>query len=435
MVEKAREPQPSGSKPGSSSSAPSTAAQAETKPGSSFWSSWISPSSSAANAASSALERRRRPTFEEFRAQEPPQARLLRLRGLFDKLLDKDNDEALAGGRAKNEWTASARRARYGAGGPIQTGSLADAKASQAQQEENSSSAINAARSVIGQSSSGESSSQGAGDKAPSRSSQGKLPPPPPMPKNSYAHELLAQCRECSAVLDRERSAAEAAEAAETNSSSGWGWGVLGWTGGDKEDPQSSTDAGKSKQTDSDASSSSSSSSTIASLLNLSGSSEKEAASATSGSSSSSLSSLSSLFGSKFSEPAQGTQPNHEGEAGWTGSGVWGLSAVGSKQREKDRERDHAVKKGQPVDDDAGARQRQIEWEGFMAYADQKEKGESGHEHLLEKCCGARTTGNEGPPRGLVLVCQSGTTSLCRSAAPYCAAFNAGDEVESGAAS
>ncbi|WFD35080.1 hypothetical protein MCUN1_001929 [Malassezia cuniculi] len=63
-------------------------------------------------------------TYEEYRAQEPPQARLIRLRGLFDTLLDHDDDTALAGGRAKQEWRERASRARYGAGGSLATGSL-----------------------------------------------------------------------------------------------------------------------------------------------------------------------------------------------------------------------------------------------------------------------------------------------------------------------
>mgnify|MGYP001507453191 FL=1 len=53
-------------------------------------------------------------TYEEFRAQEPPQARLLRLRGLFDLLVDHDSASALAGGRAKQMWRVRASRARYG---------------------------------------------------------------------------------------------------------------------------------------------------------------------------------------------------------------------------------------------------------------------------------------------------------------------------------
>ena len=77
---------------------------------------------------SSLFKRRQRRcmTYEEFRAQEPPQARLLRLRGLFDLLVDHDSASALAGGRAKQMWRVRASRARYGAGGPLATGSLVE---------------------------------------------------------------------------------------------------------------------------------------------------------------------------------------------------------------------------------------------------------------------------------------------------------------------
>ncbi|KOS12949.1 mitochondrial carrier [Malassezia pachydermatis] len=67
-------------------------------------------------------------SYEEFREQEPPQARLLRLRGLFELLVDQDSSSALAGGRAKQMWRARASRARYGAGGALATGSLVDQK-------------------------------------------------------------------------------------------------------------------------------------------------------------------------------------------------------------------------------------------------------------------------------------------------------------------
>jgi solute carrier family 25 phosphate transporter 23/24/25/41 len=73
---------------------------------------------------------------------------------------------------------------------------------------------------------------------------------------------------------------------------------------------------------------------------------------------------------------------DHEGEAGWIGSGVWGLSAVGQKQRQADRDRDTKVAGGHEVEDDGGKRQRQIEWEGFLRYADQKERGEAERVHL-----------------------------------------------------
>lgn len=46
--------------------------------------------------------------YTAVRAQEAPQARLLRLAGLYDKLTDAARDEAFASGRAKDAWTQTA---------------------------------------------------------------------------------------------------------------------------------------------------------------------------------------------------------------------------------------------------------------------------------------------------------------------------------------
>ncbi len=97
----------------------------------------------------------------------------------------------------------------------------------------------------------------------------------------------------------------------------------------------------------------------------------------------SAASSVTSLFSSSSEDSSSNSEAesssaggplDHEGEAGWAGSGVWGLSAVGARQRERDRERDHKVRKGEAVEDDGGRRKRQIEWEGFLRYAEQKER-------------------------------------------------------------
>ncbi|PWN48265.1 mitochondrial carrier [Violaceomyces palustris] len=281
-------------------------ANAKSKATSSSWTSWISPSTSSAFAASAAIEKRKqkRPTFEEFRAQEPPQARLIRLRGLFDTLLDEDDKTALAGGRAKEEWTKAARRARWGAG--------ADGAAK------------------------GSLSPKQQGDE-----SERQHPPPPPPPRQSYAKELLSQCKSCRAELEAERARALASED-EKRYGEGWGWGLFGWIGGSKDD----------------------------------GTSE----SASSSASSSYASSISSLFGYGSTTANDNEQvtipslPDLEQEAGWTGSGVWGLSAVGRKKRESGWRRDEAIRNGVQVEDDGGERQRQIEWEGFLAYAESKER-------------------------------------------------------------
>lgn len=357
-----------------------------------LWSSWISPSTSASTAASSAFEERkkkRRPSFEEFRAQEPPQARLIRLRGLFDVLLDKDDEQALAGGRAKEEWTRSAMRARYGAGGIYARGSLApqleESKSGnrdstfgfsyQQQQPNASASPPPPSSSTSTSSSTPSASSSRSGTLA---SSTSNIPTPP---RQSYAKELLAQCRECRAELEKEREAAEKRgkkilslqEEGESKSWSSW----IPFIGNNEEDSkEDSTNLTPESITNK-----------LASLVGK-GKDPSESSNEEKSSDSSSISSITSSIVSIFSsEPSKSNDKeavseaihtsslhsDHEGEAGWIGSGVWGLSAVGSKQRQADRERDRRIAKGH-VEDDGGRRQRQIEWEGFLRYADQKER-------------------------------------------------------------
>ena len=125
-----------------------------------------------------------RMSFEQFRAQEPPQSRLLRLRGLFDLLLDRDSTSALAGGRAKQYWRRNASRARYGAGGSLATGSLV-AKAGPVHL-----------------------TSDGA-HVHPSEMHESVSPSNylrewfSNVRRQSYANELLAQCRTCHAEMER----------------------------------------------------------------------------------------------------------------------------------------------------------------------------------------------------------------------------------------
>ncbi|WFD24520.1 hypothetical protein MEQU1_003222 [Malassezia equina] len=109
-------------------------------------------------------------SYEEFRAQEPPQARLLRLRGLFDLLVDQDSSSALAGGRAKQMWRARASRARYGAGGDLAVGSLVPTPPT--------------------------SSTDGTGHQTPVREWLSLVR------RNRYASELLAKCRTRRAELE-----------------------------------------------------------------------------------------------------------------------------------------------------------------------------------------------------------------------------------------
>lgn len=365
----ASSPPPQQQAPAAASSSKSNEKERPTSPtsaGSRLWSSWISPSSSASAAASSAFEarRKRRPTFEEFRAEEPPQARLIRLRGLFDVLLDKDDEQALAGGRAKEEWTRRAMQARYGAGGAFARGSLAppNSQGSTAfgmEPEERAAAGV-AANPTTSQASSSTSSQRSAKDASP-----GALI----APRQSYAKELLSQCRECRAELEREREREAAREDGSTSSSwSSW----LPWGGGAEPEPEPAPAGITSK---------------LADLLSLSSSSTKEEeklsaeakrkADAEAASSGSLLTSISSIFSSGDTPSSPDLGSDHEGEAGWVGSGVWGLSAVGATQRQADRERDNRVATGEEVEDDGGRRQRQIEWEGFLRYAESKERGES----------------------------------------------------------
>ncbi|CDW96006.1 hypothetical protein [Sporisorium scitamineum] len=359
----------------SNKSSPGAAEPPEPSSSTTFWSSWISPSSSSAVAASAAMEKRskpRRPTFEEFRAEEPPQARLIRLRGLFDTLLDEDDGQALAGGRAREEWIKSARRARYGAGGSLARGSLAPSDI------RNSTVGFEACTTSPSSSSTDASSasSSSSSDKALSSSSStdSQLPAPPPPPRQSYAKELLNQCRKCREDLEAQRKQLieEQAKRSESPSRSS-SWGLPTWLGGNEKTSDAPKDATESSK------------STIAAVKekilpkSLSGP-LKEGEKAPSDSTSY-LSSIGSLLGygnaSTSDADALGyghNPPDMEHEAGWTGSGVWGLSAVGYKKRAADRDRDEKVRRGHKVDDDGGARQRQIEWEGFLAYAENKER-------------------------------------------------------------
>jgi len=352
-----------------------------------FWSTWSSPSSSASAAASSALEsRKKRPTFEDFRAQEPPQARLIRLRGLFDTLLDSDDENALAGGRAKDEWTKSAMRARYGAGGSMARGSLAPEGNPKGDPNQN----LNASTSDSTSSSTSSSSSTSK-----------RVPPPLPAPplKQSYASELLSQCRACRKEVEDERERER--KSSLGNDSEGWNWNdLIAWVPGVASSSSPSTSSSPSssgKDQDSKNKDQCSASSSVENLKetfsNLTSSSSSSASSPTkssssstpdqssssnSSTSSSAFSAITSLFSSSSSttESFEHHTTDQEGEAGWTGSKVWGLSAVGNRQREKDRELDERISKGQLVADDGGKRQRQIEWEGFLKYAEGKERGE-----------------------------------------------------------
>lgn len=362
------------------SSSSNTALDSPSRLGSSFWSSWISPSSSSAVAASSAMEKRtkpRRPSFEEFRAEEPPQARLIRLRGLFDTLLDEDDEQALAGGRAREEWIKSARRARYGAGGTLARGSLApsDIRNSTVGFEACTMSQPPEASSSSSSSTWYASSSPQSSQSSASSLKDSQLPAPPPPPRQSYAKELLNQCRKCREEIEAQRKRL-AEEQAERDANPGWtlSWGLPTWLGGEKAEAakDQATEASKGTLT-------AVKEKILPKSLTSSSAREETDKASTSTSSSSYLSSIGSYLGYANTSDVEAlgyghNPPDMEHEAGWTGSGVWGLSAVGHKKRAADRDRDEKVRKGHKVDDDGGARQRQIEWEGFLAYAENKER-------------------------------------------------------------
>lgn len=259
-------------------------------------------------------------------------------------------------------------RARYGAGGIFARGSLAakrDDKQSRnndiqfaARQDRSS----NMTSDNNAQSSNKSSISQQGSNSNNSDISNGRVNFPVP-PRQSYAKELLAQCRECRAELEKERDIAE-----RGGSGSSWtSWvpfiksdvkdevpGDLGSTQKIKEKLSTLVEKIKSPTPSSDNIPSSYIPSSVSSLFSSSSSK------------------------SDSSEEVKEPHSDHEGEAGWIGSGVWGLSAVGQKQRQADRDRDDRVAGGHEVEDDGGKRQRQIEWEGFLRYADQKERGENG---------------------------------------------------------
>ncbi|KAL9937183.1 hypothetical protein V8E36_003592 [Tilletia maclaganii] len=323
---------------------------------------------------------RRRPSYEEFRSHEPPQARLIRLRGLFDKLLDKSGESALADGRAKDAWTKSAIRARLGAG----------LKA----EEPGSSSSSSSSRATAAAADQGDAASISTGSKfSPPSEGQSPLPPPQPsertggqevkhelrgadLPQPSYATELLAKCKRSHGAHETERRQAAAAtqvrkEAVAASSSS-------------------------SSSSSSAAGSSSSSSSSSSSFLG--------------GFFSSSQPSMPATLSLPLSGRDRAADASRDGEAGWVGSGVWGLTAVSLDHLEEgpsesssassrssaaaaaaEQARHRSASAGEASataeeislaeerekaerEEADGVKQRRIEWEGFLKYAEDKER-------------------------------------------------------------
>lgn len=224
--------------------------------------------------------------YEEFRAQEPPQLRLLRLRGLFDLLVDHDTSVALAGGRAKQMWRARASRARYGAGGELATGSMV--------QDVTPTRTSDAARKHIREWISGVSD-------------------------NRYASELLAKCRTRHAELVAQQEAAEGHAHAPTP------WRDTIWHKWHA----------------------------VTSMV------QEPAQPASSW----------SLWPWTRVSPSGAPSVLMQQESGWSGSRVWGLRAHSGRKASQDTPEN--TTKGSAAERE---RQREIEWEGFVAYAEFQER-------------------------------------------------------------
>ena len=146
------------------------------------------------------------------------------------------------------------------------------------------------------------------------------------LPRQSYAKELLSQCRECRAELERERAAAES----DSSSSHSWtSW--IPFVGSSTSDEEgSSKGEGGSVREKID---------NIVGKLKPNPPPSREPPSAFT----SIITSLNPFTSKEEPSDARSTadasgttHSDHEGEAGWIGSGVWGLSAVGQKQRQAD---------------------------------------------------------------------------------------------------
>ncbi|WFD31989.1 hypothetical protein MSPP1_003031 [Malassezia sp. CBS 17886] len=267
--------------------------------------------------------------FDELCVQEPPQARLLRLRGLFDTLLDSDPSSALAGGRAKQAWRRTASRARYGAGGSLATGSLVG-------------------REVPPRGDGDAPAPDGAQSKSPS---QYLLEWFALVRRQSYAKELLDKCRASHAELERVHAdlAASAAKNPDRRSA------LRSWFGlGGRAEPLD--DDGRASRS-------------WLSLLRFDEPTRRgDAEDASAG-----------PYAARRTRLLHGSGANHSllmsFESGWKGSRVWGLKAMDDDRGANARSDTHASPtSGAPKQNAQRARQRQIDWEGFLAYAEIQER-------------------------------------------------------------
>lgn len=274
-------------------------------------------------------------TFESIRSQEPPQARLLRLRGLFDLLLDRDSSSALAGGRAKQVWRTRASRARYGAGGSLATGSLV--------------SCAGPAPNIAG-----EHPVVNTHEKHESVSPSTYLREWfSNVRRQSYANELLAQCRTCHAEMEKAQQQLEAKKAERRKTNGGGFARYFGF-------------GGEAKPSDTPP--------TTRAWYNLIRMAKEYPLQGDPADTDESWWSeaMSHLFGKE--KGGQSLLKNLE--SGWTGSRVWGLSASEEKKTRTLQNTQISSDKKDPseVEHAARARQRHFEWEGFLAYAEFQER-------------------------------------------------------------
>jgi solute carrier family 25 phosphate transporter 23/24/25/41 len=260
--------------------------------------------------------------------------------------MDNQRD-ALADGRAKEAWTATAKSARYGAGGSLARGSWAAKESADKERTRNRNLSEKERQLDADQ------TDPALTTTTTTAQSEGvKEPAVPSPPSQGYAKELLAQCRQCRQELEEERE--------------------------------------KRKRKPSDRDSDESASSGFWNSIWGSSSSQSEAVlQEHSGDANALLSLWYSLVGPPAGQEDQHPlEADYDGESGYTGSRVWGLSSVKGSSRDRERQnsrREEAQakspnsegEKDEELDEDGHyARALMIEWEGFLKYAETKERGE-----------------------------------------------------------
>lgn len=274
--------------------------------------------------------------------------------------MDKDQREALADGRAKEAWTATARRARYGAGGKLARGSLSrEIYLDRGIEDREKELDVDRLTTSLAQSHFGKVYRE---------------PLPPAPPKQSYADELLAQCRQCEVESEKERAKRTASEQGPEVSSNA---GILPWVPWPFSKSTDDEHAAEGTAAEDDFRPASSWWTTLTGSTSI----------------------------HSRTKDLQDLEADYDGESGYAGSGVWGLSAVkhGSRHRERERRHReeeakvrnaafdvaeasasvppssiHAISEAASASaSEEGSKRMMIEWEGFVKYAETKERGES----------------------------------------------------------